>query len=125
MQLHGRQPPLKYKPKQLKKLQANSSVDWVKHVHRHAAGKRWPGNSASVHNGRVGQNGGDGNQAALLGELGVSVRTTVPEPEGKRNPEDEDEHHEKRTFLSSATKQEQPTFKPLLSFKGKRPQTTS
>lgn len=106
MQLRGHQLPLKYKPKQLKKLQANTSVLWVKHVYRNAAGKRWPGNSASVHNGRAGKNGGDGNQAALLGELGVSVRTAVPEPEGERNPEDEDEHHEKRTFLSSATKQE-------------------
>lgn len=125
MQLSGRQLPLKYKQKKPKTLQANWSVDWVKHVYRHAAGKRWPGNSASVHNGRVGKNGGDRNQTALLGELGVSVRTTVPEPDWERNPEDEDEHHEKRTFLSSATKQEQPTFKPLFPFKGKRPQTTS
>lgn len=50
--------------------------------------------SASVHNGRVGKNGGDGNQSALLGELGVSLYATDSESERKRNPEDEDEHDE-------------------------------
>lgn len=66
----------------------------VKHVYRHAAGKHQSGISASVHNGRVGKNGGDGNQSALLGELGVSLHTADPESERKRSHEEEDERDE-------------------------------
>lgn len=66
----------------------------MKHVYRHAAGKHQSGISASVHYGRVGKNGGDGNQSALLGELGVSLHATDPESERKRSPEDEDERDE-------------------------------
>lgn len=67
----------------------------VKHVYRHAVGKHQSRISASVHNGRVGKNGGDGNQSALLGELGVSLHTTDPESERKRSHEKEDERDEK------------------------------
>lgn len=66
----------------------------MKHVYRNAAGKHQPGISASVHNGRVGKNGSNGNQSALLGELVVSLHATDPESERKRSPEDEDERDE-------------------------------
>lgn len=97
----------------------------AKHVDRHAAGKHHSGISASVHHGRVGKNGGGGNQSALLGELVVSLHATDPESERKRSPEDADERDEERALLPPAADQEQPTWEPLFSLKRKRPQTTS
>lgn len=67
----------------------------VKRIYRHAAGKHQFGISASVHHGRVGKNGGDGNQSALLGELGISLHATDPDCERKRSHEEEDERDEK------------------------------
>lgn len=97
----------------------------MKHVYRHAAGKHQSRISASVYYGGVSKNGGDGNQSALLGELGVSLHTTDPESEGNRSPEDENESDEERAFLSAAANQKQPPWKPLFSAKRKRPQTAT
>lgn len=66
----------------------------MKHVYKHAAGQPEPGVTAFVHNGRAGESGGGGDQPVVLGELGVSAPAFNPEPEGKRNPEDEDESDE-------------------------------
>ncbi len=66
----------------------------MQHVFTHAAGQPEPGVPASVHHGRAGEGGGDGNQSAVLGELLVSPPAFNPEPEGKRSPEDEDEGDE-------------------------------
>lgn len=63
----------------------------MKHVRGHAAGKPEPGVPASVHHGRAGESGGVRNQSAVLGELGVPPPAFNTEPEGKREPEDEDE----------------------------------
>lgn len=66
----------------------------MKYVHRHGARQPESGVSAFVHHGRAGQSGGNGNQSAVLGELGVPPPAFDPEPEGKRNSEDEDEGDE-------------------------------
>lgn len=66
----------------------------MKHVHRHAAGELESGVPAFVHNGRASESGGNGNQSAVLGELGVSPPAFNPEPKGKRISEDEDEGDE-------------------------------
>lgn len=66
----------------------------VRHVCRHAAGKPQSRVPAFVHNGRACESGGDRNQSAVLGELGVSVPAVNTEPEGKRSTEDEDEGDE-------------------------------
>lgn len=62
----------------------------LKHVYKQPE----PRVTASVHHGRVGESGGDGNQSAVLRELGVAAPAFNPEPEGKRSPEDEDEGDE-------------------------------
>lgn len=66
----------------------------MQHVYRRAAGQPQHGVSAFVHNGHASKSGGNGNQSAVLGELGVSPPAFNPEPEGKRSPEDEDEGDE-------------------------------
>lgn len=98
----------------------------MKHVRRHAAGQSEPGVPAFVHNGRAGEGGGDGNQSAVLGELGVSPAAVVPEPEGKRNPEAEDEGNEERALLPQAADQDEPAGQPLFPHPHprKHPQTT-
>lgn len=53
----------------------------VKHVYRRAAEQPQHGVSAFVHNGHASKSGGNGNQSAVLGELGVSPPAFNPEPE--------------------------------------------
>lgn len=81
------------------------------------------GVAAFLHNGRVGESGGVGDQSAVLGELCGAAPALNPEPEGKRKPSDEGEADEERAFLSKAANTGSPTVQPLCPHKNKYPQT--